>query len=161
MSELADKVGTPTGNDCDDNSASVIYRVLFYHAAIVGHCDLSSPDVEDILQRHSEHKRMRGIRQTLNYSEDHPEYCAARHDNYLTDPNWIRGFSLLEKYNLSFELLVLPRQMSRCVYEANRSSALEVRVRTPYQLFIIHCTALFGSLVYGVCVFCATEQRQW
>ena len=83
------------------------------HAAIVGYCDLSSPDAEDILKRQSEHKRMRGIRHMLNFHKTHPEYNAVSHDNYLTDPNWIRGFALLEKYNLSFELHLLCGQMKR------------------------------------------------
>ena len=89
-------------------------NVTYFFIAIVGYCDLSSPDVEDVLRRQSEHKRMRGIRQMLNYHSEHPQYCAVSHDNYLTDPNWIKGFSLLEKYNLSFELHILPRQMKRC-----------------------------------------------
>lgn len=82
-------------------------------AAIVGFCDLSSPDAETVLQRQCEHKRMRGIRNMLNYHEERKEFNAVSHDNYLTDPNWIRGFGLLKKYNLSFELHILPKQMMR------------------------------------------------
>ena len=89
-----------------------VYLTSDVYTAIVGHCDLSSKDVEATLQRHCQHKRIRGIRQMLNYDEKY-EYNAVSHDGYLTDPDWIRGFSLLEKYNLSFDMYILPRQMMR------------------------------------------------
>ena len=82
-------------------------------AAIVGFADLTSSDLDNTLQRHCKFDRFRGIRQMLNFHADKPQYSLATHDNYLTDPNWIQGFGLLEKYNLSFELQVLPHQMNR------------------------------------------------
>lgn len=85
------------------------------YSAIVGHADLSSSDLEDVLQRHCQFTRFRGIRHMLNFHPDKPQYSEPTHDNYLTDPVWIKGFGLLEKYNLSFELHVLPRQMHRCI----------------------------------------------
>ena len=85
----------------------------FINTAVVGYCDLSTSDAEATLQRHCQYKRIRGIRQTLNYHEKVPEYSTVSHDGYLTDPNWIKGFSLLEKYNLSFDLQILPGQMMR------------------------------------------------
>ncbi|XP_064404857.1 uncharacterized protein y4mH-like isoform X1 [Halichondria panicea] len=111
LNGLADSTGTPN--------------------AIVGYCDLSSPDAEDILKRHSEHKRMRGIRQMLNFHKTHPEYNAVPHDDYLTDPNWIRGFALLEKYNLSFDLHILPGQMKR--------AAAVVRDHPRVMVMVNHC----------------------
>ena len=85
------------------------------YSAIVGHADLSSSDLEDVLQRHCQSARFRGIRHMLNFHPDKPQYSEPAHDNYLTDPAWIKGFGLLEKYNLSFELHVLPRQMHRYI----------------------------------------------
>ena len=81
--------------------------------ALVGFADLSSTHLDEILQGHCKFSRFRGIRQMLNYHPDKPQYSLAPHDNYLTDPAWIKGFGLLEKYNLSFELQVLPHQMHR------------------------------------------------
>ena len=49
----------------------------------------------------------------LNYHPDKPQYSETKHDNFLTDPQWLKGVALLEKYNLSLELHVLPRQMQR------------------------------------------------
>ena len=49
----------------------------------------------------------------LNFHPDYPQYSEAKHDRYLTDSNWIQGFGLLEKYQMSFELHILPNQMKR------------------------------------------------
>ena len=81
--------------------------------AIVGHCDLSSLQAEDVLRRHCQSKRFRGIRHTLNYHPTKPIYSEAAHDEFLTDPQWLKGVVLLEKFNLSFELHILPAQMHR------------------------------------------------
>ena len=88
---------------------------MIFIPAIVGYADLTSSDLDDILKRHCQTSRFRGIRHMLNFHPDKPQYNEPSHDNYLTDPAWIKGFGLLEKYNLSFELHVLPRQMHRCV----------------------------------------------
>lgn len=84
--------------------------------AIVGSCDLSAGNVDDILMRHALSNRMRGIRHMLNFHPDYPHYSEATHDNFLTDQNWIQGFSLLEKYQMSFEIHVLPHQMKRLAF---------------------------------------------
>jgi predicted TIM-barrel fold metal-dependent hydrolase len=99
--------------------------------AIVGRCDLSSPRVEDTLSRHCRSGRFRGIRQMLNYHPTKPVYSEAPHDDYLTDPQWLKGVALLEKYGLSFEMHVLPHQMHR---------AAEVTRQFPGVKFMVnHC----------------------
>ena len=91
--------------------------------AIVGFCDLSSSDAVEILKRHIKSKRFRGIRHNvmLNYHPDTQSYSIAEY-NYLTDPNWLKGFGLLEKYQLSFELMVLPKLMHLLVVIVNVTS---------------------------------------
>ena len=69
--------------------------------------------MDDVLQRHALSKRMRGIRHRLGYHPDYPQYSEAKHDNFLTDVKWIEGFGLLEKYQMSFDMQILPRQMKR------------------------------------------------
>ena len=61
-------------------------RTGFPHA-IVAHADLRHPDVERVLERHCAHPNMRGIR---DFS----------HGDYLTAPDFRRGYALLQKYNL-------------------------------------------------------------
>lgn len=58
-----------------------------YPHGIVAFADLSDPLVEATLERHCEFPNMRGIR----------DYDGAEH---LTEPQFIRGFGLLGKYNL-------------------------------------------------------------
>ena len=61
-------------------------RTGFPHG-IVAHADLRAPDVEIVLERHCEYPNMRGIRD-FSYGD------------YLVEPDFHRGFALLEKYNL-------------------------------------------------------------
>ena len=81
--------------------------------AIIGGADLASGDVEEVYQKHRQSQRMRGIRQLLNHHSTKPQFSVQPHDNLLTDPQWQKGYALLEKYNLSFELHVLGHQMQR------------------------------------------------
>lgn len=52
---------------------------------------MQQPDVEATLERHCEYPLMRGIR---DFAEG----------DYLVDPNFQRGYALLEKYNLVYDL---------------------------------------------------------
>ena len=61
-------------------------RTGFPHG-IVAHADLRDPGVEAVLERHCESPNMRGIRD-FSYGD------------YLVEPDYHRGFALLEKYNL-------------------------------------------------------------
>lgn len=99
--------------------------------AIVGHADLSLDNVEEVLERHCKSKRMRGIRHMLNYHPDKPQYSEQDSDRYLTDPKWLAGVSLLEKYKLSFELHVLPHQMKRSASVADKFPGI--------QFIVDHC----------------------
>ena len=54
---------------------------------IVAHADLRDPGVEAVLERHCAHANMRGVRD-FSYGD------------YLVEPDYHRGFALLEKYNL-------------------------------------------------------------
>lgn len=84
--------------------------------AIVGYCDLATPQAEDTLRRHCQSPRFHGVRQVLNHHPTNPIFSEAPHDKYLTDPQWLKGVSLLQKFGLSFELHILPCQMHRYVY---------------------------------------------
>ena len=53
---------------------------------------------------------MRGIRHMLNYEED-PALRFTDSDHLMSDGDWQRGFRLLAKYNLSFDLQIWPWQM--------------------------------------------------
>ena len=70
-----------------------------YPHGIVAFADLSDPSVEATLERHCEFPNMRGIR----------DYDGAEH---LTEPQFIRGFGLLGKYNLISSMNVTWPHMS-------------------------------------------------
>jgi predicted TIM-barrel fold metal-dependent hydrolase len=67
LEEMADRTGVPT--------------------AIVAEAWLAKPDVEQQLERHAQHPRVRGIR---DFGEG----------EYLADPAWERGYALLEQFDL-------------------------------------------------------------
>ena len=58
---------------------------------IVGDARLQSPDVEKTIERHMEYANFRGLRDFAQ-------------GDYLVDPDFHRGYSLLEKYNLVYDL---------------------------------------------------------
>ena len=61
-------------------------RTGFPHA-IVAHAGLRDPDVEAVLERHCEFQHMRGVRD-FSYGD------------YLVEPDFHRGYALMEKYDL-------------------------------------------------------------
>lgn len=84
--------------------------------AIVAHTDLSRADARDVLERHmSASKRMRGIR---DFGEG----------DYLSSPEWQRGYALLADYGLLCDL--------DCTWE-NMGKAREVAQRFPETVMVL------------------------
>ena len=73
--------------------------------AIVADADFADPDVEAILAQHVSYANTRGIRHVVHRRLDAED----RYDP-LEDRAWVGRFPLLEKYRLSFDLQLLPRQ---------------------------------------------------
>lgn len=71
-------------------------------------------EAEDILSRHVKSQRFRGVRQMLNFLDNKSIYPDALEIDYLNDPQWLKGLALLEKFELSFEMLIPLPQMARC-----------------------------------------------
>jgi predicted TIM-barrel fold metal-dependent hydrolase len=76
---------------------------------LVGHAWFDDPDVEAVLEGHVAHRRMRGIRSK-------PALPGAPADDQegrgsMSDPNWRRGFALLARYGLSWDLRVPHAQL--------------------------------------------------
>ena len=74
-------------------------RTGFPHG-IVAYADLRDPAVEEVLARHCEFPNMRGIR---DFS----------HGDYLVEPDFDRGFTLLEKYELRSSVAVQWHDMEK------------------------------------------------
>jgi predicted TIM-barrel fold metal-dependent hydrolase len=85
----------------------------FPHGIVV-QADLAAPDLEQTLKLHKQSRNVRGVRHMLYWDTDpvrqavpRPDYCNAR--------EFRRGFALLEKYNLSFELQIYASQAKYAV----------------------------------------------
>ena len=75
--------------------------------AIVAYADLRDPDVEAMLERHCEYENMGGIRD-FSYGD------------YLVEPDFHRGYALLEKYNLVASIAAQWRDMEKLVALASK-----------------------------------------
>lgn len=86
------------------------YEQFGYPHAIVAYANLADPKVEDLLAKHCSFQNMRGIRMILNYHNI--EYLKMTdRDDYMRDSQWQKGFSLLEKFNLTFDAQVYDHQL--------------------------------------------------
>ena len=88
---IADKHGSPHG--------------------IVARATLDAPNVEQILEGHVRYANVRGIRHAINWHPDPTKTYVARPDLIRTDA-WRRGFALLRRFGLSFDLQLYPAQMA-------------------------------------------------
>lgn len=77
---------------------------------IVAGANLDDPGVETMLAAHAERRNVRGIRQIVNWHED-PAKTYGPTDKLL-DAQWRKGFALLGRYGLSFDLQLYPAQMA-------------------------------------------------
>ncbi|SAK60332.1 amidohydrolase [Caballeronia temeraria] len=78
-----------------------------FPGAVIAHAWFDRPDTEDILSQHAAYPLVRGIRSKPVTSRS----PADRIDDIrgtMRDPAWLHGFSLLEKFGLSWDLRVPP-----------------------------------------------------
>ena len=86
---------------------------------IVGWVDLRAENIENVLEKYSTDKIVKGFRHVVQVEADH---------NFLLRPNFTRGISLLEKHNFTYDILVFPHQLG---------SVLEFVKKFPHQKFVI------------------------
>jgi predicted TIM-barrel fold metal-dependent hydrolase len=89
---------------------SVADRHGFPHA-IVAQVPLHDPGVAETIEAHRQAKNLRGIRHILNWHAD-PRLRFAPAPDLIANDDWRRGFSLLERYGLSFDLQIYPSQLA-------------------------------------------------
>lgn len=88
-------------------------------AGIVGWVDLQNPDVENNLQELAMRPKFRGVRHLVQDE---------RQDDWLTEPEVLRGLNALSKYDLTYDLLVFTRHLPYA------QTAVEI---LPHQRFVI------------------------
>jgi len=86
---------------------------------IVAHADLARPGVEAVLAAHRERANVRGIRHIVGHTDD-PRLERSDRPDLLADPAWERGYALLAKYDLSFDLQAFPVQLAAAAEIAAR-----------------------------------------
>lgn len=86
---------------------------------VVGWVDLRDKNIEDTLEKYSNHKKLKGFRHVVQGEADH---------NFLLRPDFLRGISALSTYNYTYDILVFPHQLG---------SVLEFIKRFPNQKFVI------------------------
>lgn len=86
---------------------------------VVGWVDLRATDVDDQLALLAPHPKFLGVRHVV---QDEPD------DRFLLRPDFLRGLSRLCAFDLTYDLLVFPRQLA---------AAIEVVERLPDQLFVL------------------------
>jgi predicted TIM-barrel fold metal-dependent hydrolase len=79
--------------------------------AIIGYANLVDPEVEAVLEHHAHFPNVRGIRMPLNYHSESWRRMADR-DDYMRDPQWRHGYSLLSQFGLLFELQIYSHQLT-------------------------------------------------
>ncbi|MDO6516986.1 amidohydrolase family protein [Zobellia uliginosa] len=86
---------------------------------VVGWADLRSEHIDSVLEKYSADKFLKGWRHVVQGEADH---------NFLLRPNFLRGISLLEKYDYTYDILVFPHQLG---------AVLEFVRKFPNQRFVI------------------------
>jgi predicted TIM-barrel fold metal-dependent hydrolase len=97
---------------------SIANRNGFPHA-IVAQVPLHELGAAQMIQAHRQAKNLRGVRHILNWHSD-PKLRFAAAPDLLASADWRRGFSLLRRSDLSFDLQIYPGQLADA-YELARA----------------------------------------
>lgn len=81
-----------------------------YPHAIVARALLDDPGIERQLERLVTYPNVRGVRHIVNWHED-PALTFTSQRDLLTSSAWRRGYAMLERFGLSFDLQLYPQQM--------------------------------------------------
>jgi predicted TIM-barrel fold metal-dependent hydrolase len=72
-------------------------------SACIGHAELALPNIEQVLAGHAKSKLMRGIRHKPAAASD-PRDARRGTPGSMDDPLWRKGYALLERFGLSYDL---------------------------------------------------------
>ena len=73
---------------------------------VVGWIDLQSEQVEEQLERFSNHPKFVGVRHVLHDEED---------DNFMLNQKFLNGIKLLSMYDLTYDILIFPRHLANAL----------------------------------------------
>lgn len=69
---------------------------------VVGWVDLCSPEIGEQLEKYGNHPRLKGVRHVVH---DEPD------DRFLLRKDFMKGIAALEKYGLTYDLLLFPKHL--------------------------------------------------
>ncbi|HJS11872.1 amidohydrolase family protein [Sphingopyxis sp.] len=95
-------------------------------SAIVAFADLAAPDVDVLLAAHAAHPDVRGIRHIVNWHADSRRTYTPR--DITQDKAWQRGYALLGRHGLSFDLQAYPVQFPGLVRLIERHPDIPVMI---------------------------------
>jgi len=81
----------------------------FPHGIVAG-AALEQPDAEQTLAAQATFTNVRGIRQIVSWHKN-PRFSFCERSDIMADAVWRKGFSLLNKFGLSFDLMLFPTQL--------------------------------------------------
>jgi predicted TIM-barrel fold metal-dependent hydrolase len=87
--------------------------------ALVVYAPLDDPRAGEILEAQCACPLVRGVRFILSWHADPNKSFVPRPD-YMQDRQWLEGFALLERFGLSFDLMLYPGQMAEAARLAAR-----------------------------------------
>ena len=98
--------------------------------ALVGLVDLTSPDLERVLDAYSQRSHLAAVRQHLGWDEQNPLRRFAPRGDLLADPRLLQGLRSLAKHNLKCSLEMFAPQIKdfRAVVEQNPDVSFWVAV---------------------------------
>jgi predicted TIM-barrel fold metal-dependent hydrolase len=94
---------------------------------IVPYAQLEIEDTENLLQIYSQYPSIKGIRQILNHHPKNPSLTWPKvHEDYLHNPTWLKNYSLLAKYNFTFDFQLNPHQMKQAAEVISKNPKINV-----------------------------------
>jgi len=87
--------------------------------AVVGWVDLQSPEVRSQLKEFARNPKLVGVRHVVQSEPD---------DHFLLRPNFLRGISVLEEFDLAYDILIYPQHLA---------AAAEFVEQFPRQRFVL------------------------
>lgn len=86
---------------------------------VVGWVDLRSSGIDGVLEKYTNHKKLKGFRHIVQGESD---------PNFMIRPSFLKGIAALTSYDYAYDILVFPHQLG---------AALELVKRFPNQKFVI------------------------
>jgi len=105
--------------------------------AFVFNAPLHRPDAENLLKEYAKNPSIVGIRQIVNHHPSNPNLTWPKIDqDFLKNEQWKKNFSLLARYNFSFDLQLNPHQMKTAAEIISRNPEIPVIVDHIGSLFL-------------------------